>query len=144
MSLNLAIPLRTAVIGNIAVSGLLAQWQGEPAVFTRRPVPSDAPYPMIVINPDISIGNQDSLKTRRPVVRRDLLIYGLQPDDYRAVEDMGYLLRDQFHRQPRSVVIPGFGVIDIVATGPMAAPVDSEIEVARVVGLQLRLQDLST
>ena len=144
MSLNLAIPLREAIIANVAVSGQLAQWEGEPAVFTRLPVPADAPYPFVLISADISMGDQDSLVTRRPLVRRDLLIYGLQPDHYRLVEDLGYLLRTQFHRQRFALSVPGYGVTDIVAQGPVVAPTDSEQEVARVVPLQVRLQDLST
>lgn len=144
MSLNLAIPLREAVLSNDAVTSQLSQWNGEPAVFTRRPVPSEGLYPMVLISPDISIGNMDSIKTRIPMPRRDLTIVGLQPDDYRLVEDIAYLWRIQFHRQRFSVSVPGFSVIDIVVTGPIPAPVDDAKEVARAVLLQLRLQDLST
>lgn len=144
MSLNLAAPFRTAIIGNTAIAPSLGIYENEPAVFTRRPVPDGAPYPMIVVNPDASIGDMDGLKVRLPIVTRDIIVYGLQPDDYRVVEDIGYALRDQFHRQKWALVVPGFSVIDIVITGPYPAPTDNENEVARMISARVRLEDLST
>jgi hypothetical protein len=144
MSLDLAAPIRNALIGNGPLCALLALWNGEPAIFTRRPVPGDAAYPFILVSPDISIGDEDGLKSLRPTPRRDIGIYGLQPDDYRKVEAAGYLIRTQFHKQRFAVEIPGYRVVQISVTGPMAAPVDNANEVGRACLLRFRLKDLST
>lgn len=142
--LNVAGPLRTALIDSDPIATRLEQYEGEPAVFTRRPVPDGATYPLIVVSPDIAISDEDGLKSRRPVVLRDLVAYGEQPDQYRVVEELGYLIRALFHRQKFSVIVPGYRVVDIVARGPQIAPTDDERHLARIVALRIRLQDLAT
>ncbi len=149
MSLDLAPALREAIIGNIAITALLSTWEGEPAVFTRRPTPADAIYPLIQISPDISVVDRDMLVEQIPVIRRDIAVYGDQgpvPDvgQYRIVEQIAYLLRKQFHRKRLSISASGYNVIDIVAHGPMTAPVDDEKLVGRAVLLTIRAQDLAT
>lgn len=140
--LNLAAPLRLALIDSAEIADLIAAYELYPAVFTRRPTPPDAAFPLIIINPDASIGDQDALNSARPVVRRDVAVYGKQPDDYRAVDQCGYLIRRLFHRKRFAIAVPGFHVIDIVAAGPMVGPVDGPEYVARVVPLTIRLQAL--
>lgn len=142
MSLDLAIPLRLAVLENPAVAGILSLYLGVPAIFTKRPVPSQADYPLVAISPDVSISDQDFLVSRNPIVQRDVTVYGQQrdPETYRAVETVGYELREMFHRRKRSIVVPGYRVVDITATGPIPGPVDDEKLVARVVSLTISLQ----
>jgi hypothetical protein len=147
VSLDLGIPLREAVLSNAQITSLLGLYEGEPAVFTRRPVPSEARYPMLVIPGDSAIGDQDFLVSRNPIVIRDLIAYGQQeitgsglPDQYRDVEQIGYLLRDQFHREKRSISPVGYRVIDIVAAGPMVAPTEDVKIMGRVVSLTISLQ----
>lgn len=143
--LDISGPLRTSIIGNSNVTPLISTFEGEPAVFTRRPIPAAATYPLILIGPSISIGDMDGLKVRMPLPRRDLLVYGEQPDDYRAVEAIAFYLRQQFHRQKFAVdLTPDYQVLDIRATGPMPAPSDDQKLVGRAVLLQLKLRDLTT
>lgn len=146
--LDLAGPLRSAILTNTSVTALLSTWQGEPAVFTKRPVPANATYPLIVVSPDASVGNIDFLSARLPMPRRDLIVYGRQnedPDQYRAVEAIAYLLRQQFHRQKFSVDPgPGYQLIELVVTSVMPAPVDDVNTVARAVLLHFKLRDLAT
>lgn len=144
MSLDLSEPIREAVLGNPAVAGLLSVYVGSPAVFTRRPVPSAAEYPLVAISPDVSIVDEDFLNTLHPVVIRDVTVYGLQDgaEAYRTVEQVGYELRGMFHRKKFSIVPDGYSVIDIVAIGPIPAPVDDDKLVARVVSLTIRLQQV--
>ena len=145
--LDLAAPLKAAIQTNAELVALLGTYLDGPAVFTARPVPEDAPYPMIIVNPTSGIGNGDYLTTRLPIVLRDIAVYGEQPDQYRAVEKIGFMLRQQFHRplQPNAAVeIPGFSIIDIVARGPIPAPADDAQHVGRMVLLTFRLRDLAT
>lgn len=143
MSLDLSEPLRTAIIGEIAITGSLAVFANAPAVFTRRPVPSEATFPMICVSPDIMISDADGLSSLRPVVTRDVTVYGQQDSAYRLVEDVGYLLRELFHRRKQSISVVGYHVVDIVASGPRPAPVDDDKLVGRVVTLTVRLQKTS-
>lgn len=143
--LNLGPPIRTALIGAEPIASDLSEWQGEPAVFTRRPVPPNAADPMIIVNPDSAVTDEDGLTSERPVVVRDIAIYGKKgppgdpSDQTRIVERLGFRVRRLFHRQKFALVVPGYSVIDIVAAGPIPAPVDDEATVGRIVSLTVRL-----
>lgn len=139
---DLAVPLRAAIIDDSDIAPLLATYSGAPACFTRRPVPSNATYPLVVISPDITSTDEDILAGERPVVVRDIAIYGQNDTvaQYRTVEEIGYLTRALFHRRKDVLSISGYRVIDIVAQGPMPAPTDDEQTVGRLVTLTIRLQ----
>lgn len=141
--LNLAGPLRDALIANGDITALLGTWEGEASIHTRRPVPDGAGYPMGIVNPDVSIGDRDWLTSRRPIVTRDIVWYGQQPGQYRDVEALGYLTRDLFHRKRFSITVPGFHVMQIIASGPHVAPTDDEKTVARAVSLSIHLEALA-
>lgn len=141
---DLSAALRTSIIAHAAISGQLAQWNGEPAVYTRVPVPDDAPYPFCLIPPAVAIGDEDGLTSMRPMIMRDIIFYGRKggPDDqYRLIEQLGFAARLLFHRRKFSTVPDGFSVIDIRASGPMPAPVDDEKTVARMISLTIRLRE---
>lgn len=146
MSLDLKPALRDAVMDISAVTALLAQWKGEPAVFTRRPVPDDAEYPCAVIGKPTMITDEDGLSSDRPVVTHQLAFYGNKgapgsaEDQTRDVEAMGFHARTHFHRQRFSVSPSGYDVIDIQARGPFEAPTDDENKVGSAIILQLRLR----
>lgn len=139
--------LRAAVIANAAISSELSQWQGEPAVFTRLPIPEDATFPCVVIPFDASTLDQDALVSRRTVIMRDIMVYGniaapgTSDDDTRIVDDIARELRTMFHRNKAALVNTSYHVIDIVVNGPRPAPVDDDKTVGRMVTLTLRIQD---
>ncbi|QIG67374.1 hypothetical protein EVB39_045 [Rhizobium phage RHph_TM3_3_9] len=145
---DLAPSIRAAILAESDITNYLSQWNGAPAVFTRRPVPEDAQFPMIVISPDIAHDDFDGLKARRDVITRDVIIYGRvaaagSADDHtRRVDAIGYLLREIFHRQPHVLVNADFRVVSINVTGPLAAPTDSDSIVARVVTLIVRTEQI--
>lgn len=137
------IGLRDALIGDADIAARLGQWNGEPSVHTRRPLPDSAKAkPLIAINPPVSIDDEDGLTSDRPVVVRDLVVYGDQPDDYREVVRIADLMRLKFHRQKFSVSVEGFSVIDVRARGPFPAPADDEASVGRLLSLTIRLRRL--
>lgn len=138
--MNLAAPIRNAIVANTTITALLQAFQGSFPVFTRVPTPSDSPYPLIVITPDVAISDEDGISDLRPVVVRDVAVYGLNDtaEQYRDVETIGYELRDMFHRE-KALTVPGYHVIDIRVTGPRVAPADTENEVGRMVELTIRL-----
>jgi hypothetical protein len=138
-SLDLSIPIRDAVIS--AVGSSLPVYNGDSPVFTRRPVPVGAPFPMVVISGDITVTDEDGVDYQRPVIMRDVITYGRNDaESYRLVEEIAYALREAFHRNRRSLgPIDEWSVVDVRATGPRSAPTDDEQTVGRLVGLTVRL-----
>ncbi len=111
---------------------------------TRRPIPSESGNPTIVIGPNAGLSDRDGLTSRRPLVVRDVSIYGQQPDHYRDVEALGYITRALFHRKRFAISVPGFQVIEITARGPTPGPTDDATDVCRYVSLTIALRDLSS
>lgn len=140
MSLDLSAPLRTALINSPTISGLLSEWNEEPAIFTRRPVPSSAMYPFILVSPNVVYLESGPLANERATVVRDILVYGDQEDHYRIVETISNEVRELFHRTRFSISVSGYRVVLITATGPNPAPTDDEKSVARVVTLTVLAQ----
>jgi hypothetical protein len=144
VSLDLLPALRDSVIA--AVGPSLQEWRGEPAVFTRRPVPDDAPTLIVIVNPPASISDADGLTSDRPIVQHDIAVYGdkgaagSEQDQTRQVDVIAFALRDHFHRQKFSVQPSGFYAIDVQARGPIPAPVDDDQTVGRIVTLTIRLR----
>lgn len=138
---NIIQPIRIALLANSTVTNPLASYKGAKCVFTRRPVPIDVPYPMIVVSPDISLNDEDGINDFRPRIMRDIIVYGQNdaPEKYRAVEEIAYAVRLMFHGKRTSIVVPSWGIIDIRCTGPIPAPTDDEKTVARSVTLTVRL-----
>lgn len=149
LDLNLAAPLRDALINDAGIVALLGSWNGEASVFTRRPTPEGATYPLLLVNPDTSISDQDWITAQKPIVRRDIAIYGQHgtpgspTDQLRAVDSLGYLIRALFHDQRFSISVAGHHVVEIRASGPMAAPTDDAKLVGRIVSLAIHLQALA-
>lgn len=143
MSLDFAPAIYAAITGDATITGLLSEYNTNPAVFTRRPIPADASYPYIVINPDAAINDFDALNSDRPMIIRDIAVYGQQPDDYRVVEQVGYLLRELFHRNRFSLTNADYNIVQITATGPSVAPVDDDHTVGRMVSLNIMTENIS-
>lgn len=146
MSLDLGPSIRAALIADTTIAALLPEWLGAPAVFAFRPVPEAAPDRIILVNPPASIQDRDGLRSDRPIVTIDVAIYGAiaaagdPADDTPIVEQLGYLVRQLFHRQKFSVQPEGYSVIEILAAGPSPAPVDDDKTVGRVVSLTISLR----
>ena len=147
MSLDVASALRTAIVANTTITNLITTYQNAPSVHTRVPTPDNVVLPYIVIGPDIAITDFDALTSRRPLVIRDVFVYGTagssRQDDYRKVETIGYTLRNLFHRNPDSITVDGYQVVAIEANGPRPAPTNDEEVIGRLVSLSIRLRSVS-
>jgi hypothetical protein len=142
--MKLSRAIRTAIIEATPISELLGKYSGSPGVFTRRPVPEGALYPLVIVpSENAGASDEDGLRSFRPVLQKDVLVYGEQPDQYRLVDDLADALFVLFHRQKRSISVEGFHVIDIVARRPIQAPTSDAKRVGRLVPLTIRLQDLA-
>lgn len=146
---DLAAPIRAALVGETDITDLLPAYLGSYPVFTRRPVPDDAPYPMIVVSPDIgdTVTQQaggssgDGVRDFRPALERDVVVYGKNEpaQNYRDVETIARAVRALFHRARTSISVSGWAVVQVTATAPRAAPTDDEQTVGRVVTLTVQL-----
>lgn len=138
---DLSAPLRTAIVGTTAITSQLTAYKGSFPVFTRRPVDPDAPFPMIIVSPDITKTDEDGINDQRPIIERDVTVYGLNdtPASYVAVGAIARSVHDLFHRQRNSITVSDWGVVMITATGPIPAPTDDDKEVARMVSLRIYL-----
>lgn len=138
---DLAAPLRTAIVGATAITSLLTAYKNSFPVFTRRPAPTDAPPIIIMISPDIAKTDEDGLSDERPVILRDVSVFGPNNDaePYRDVETIAGHVFDLFHRNRNAITVPGWHVVAITATGPIPAPTDDDQTVARLVTLRIQL-----
>lgn len=139
---NLDKTIREAILADAQIVALLGTWQSVGSVHTRRPAPSGAGKPIIMISGDISITDEDSLTSEHPVIVKDVICYGDQPLSYRDVEEVGALLRVLFHRKRHLLSLEGWHIIDVTVTGPFIAPTDDDKTCARGVTLTIKLLDL--
>jgi hypothetical protein len=141
--LDITQPIREGLMADAGIVTALPVYGGNGrTIFSRRPVPSDAPYPMIVISPDVSISDFDGINDERSIVIRDIAVYGKNEPAaaYRQVEDMAYAVRHLFHSRLDTLILTGeYHLIDIRASGPRPAPTDDQQTVGRLVELTVRL-----
>ena len=140
---DLAEPLRSAIIADGSIAALLPSFAGSLTVFTRRPVPHNAPYPMIVISSDILVTDDDGVNDFRPEAMRYITAFSANdtPAHYRLADTLAYLVRDLFHRNRNAITVSGWHVVDIQAAGPEQAPSDDQTE-GRIITLAIRLAKL--
>ena len=141
VSPDLSAPVFAALTGNTAIAVALPTYAGAKTVFTARPVPKDATYPMIVTAGDVVRTDQDFVDSPFVVVTRDISIFGQNdtPTHVRAVESLALMVRDLFHRERASLSVSGWQVVDIVCKGPIVGPVDDDTSVHRLVSMTVRL-----
>jgi len=138
---DLSQPIYAALIGDTTIAAALPTYAGAPTVFTARPVPKDATYPMILAAGDIAVTDQDFIDDPLPVLVRDISVFGQNdtPAHVRAVETLALRVRTMFHRQRASLSVPSWNVLDIVCRGPVVGATDDDTTVHRLVSLTIRL-----
>lgn len=143
---DLSIPFMDALLANYALVELLPAYNNSVTIFARRPVPADAPYPMVVLSPDLMKLNLDGYDDQRPRITRDIAVYARNDTsrNYRLVEEIAYMIFSQFHHTRLSLVPPdGWMIADVESHGPIPAPTaDDEVFVGRVVSIEVLLAQL--
>lgn len=143
--IDLAPLIRTSIL-NDPIATDIANFEGSKAIFTRRPAPDGANYPMVFISPQIPGAILDYLdgELRREVVY-DILVYG-QNDTaakYRTVEKIGFALAKKFARPSLNIITPptGFSIVKIVGTNMAVAPTDDLNIVGRFSTITFTIQE---
>ncbi len=141
MNPDIAPAALTTMMADTYITSRVSRWHRRPSIFTRRPVPGDAPYPLIIVNPNSAVTNFDYLNSMHPWVFRDIVVYGQQETQLRVVDEVAYRIRELFHRKRFALQVEGYNTVNIVATGPQTAPVDDDQSVGRLVTLSVQLQE---
>lgn len=134
--------LRSFLLNDSTFSSYLSTYNGSRAIFTRRPVPPDASYPLAIISPLVGQIQNDFIGCgNRQVSTYDVAIYSTNDDpvSYRNVEAASYRLARILHRIPNhTLTMPtGSYFVQTTAIGPFPAPTDDEVKVARVVSVNV-------
>jgi len=143
MFVDLSVPIREAIVGDSAITALLPAYLNSRPVFTRTPVPENAPSPRVVISQDISTAEEDGISDFRPVVTKQVVVSGESKADWKAVDDLARLIVALFHRQPHALTVTGWTVVDIRATTAGGVPIEQDQAVSVVVTLTVRLAKAS-
>lgn len=141
--INLKPNIRAFLVSDSAITSKITTYKGQPAIFTRRPVPEDAQYPFIVISSQIPSGRSDLVDAVRGNYVHDVIVYAQNNDNttYNTCEQIAFLLSQKFLRlQSTDMSIPsGYQIIDAVGIGPFDAPTDGDTTVAKGVSVSFRL-----
>ena len=105
--------------GDATLQGLLADYNGVPAVFTTDPAPGDATRPYIVTSGQVSDAAWDTKTGLGRRVMRDIRCYDDADGSVVTIEAIAERVRELFHRQ--SLVVSGFGVLVAICSGPVEA-----------------------
>jgi len=133
--------LRKFIIDDPSVTANLTTYDNSKAVFTRRPVPEDAKYPFIIINPQSVDLDRDFLDLAFRDVVHNVIVYGQNDtsDHYRQVEETAFLIKNKFLRLTRTdLTLPtGFDFVRANSIGPFPAPTDDETKIGRAVSVTI-------
>lgn len=117
--MNLTAPLHARLAGDATLAGLLAEYRGEPAVFTTDPAPGDAALPYIVTAGAIAGSPWDTKTTRGRQVSRDVRCYAPALGSAAVVEQIAERVRALLHRHALEVENHVVYIADV--SGPIAA-----------------------
>lgn len=139
--INLAKSIQDFLLADTNVTSKISVYLNSFAIFTRRPVPEDAKYPMIVVSPLVADTDLDFLRCKRRILSYDIAIYHNNDAsaNYRLVEELGFYIARKFDKLPRhAMTLPtGVSLVKSLARGPIVGPQDDLVKVSRVIPLEL-------
>lgn len=135
--MNLSAALYDRLAADAILEGLLADYNGSPAIFTVQPAPGDAVLPYIITAGQVVDLPWDTKVSRGREVWRDLRCYAPASGSAVVVEAIAERVRVLLHRQP--LVIEGHTWVVSNVTGPITA--DERDAYGRIVTLSLKAQE---
>jgi len=99
--------------------GMLASYEGAPAIFTIDPVPGDAVLPYVVSAGDVTDTSFDTKLERGRRIWRDVRCYTAADGDAMPVEQIAERVRGLLHRH--ILTVAGYGVLVAECSGPIAS-----------------------
>lgn len=117
--------------------GLLATYEGSPAIFTSDPVPGDANFPFVVTAGEVSQAPFDTKTTQGRDLIRDVRCYADADGSAVVIEAIAERVRALLHRQP--LTINGYRWLISDCTGPIVA--DERDVYGRVISVSLKAEE---
>jgi len=135
--------IRTHILNDVTISSLLSTYQNQKSVFTRRPTPQDATYPLVIVSPIVGENENDYIGCNgRRTLTYDIAVYSNNDEalNYRNVEKIAFRLTQIFHRMDRFALTPPSGsIVQVTASSPFPGPTDDFVKVARIVTLNIEI-----
>lgn len=136
-------PLSTAIFsrlsGDATLTALLGKTATVPSIFTKRPIPTGAGYPLVIVGPVVSDQHADAISSVGRQIAIDVSVHGKAADQYNATVDAAERIRALLHRS--KVTPSGWQSVVIVCSGPIDAPAEPD-EISRVVTANVRLHQV--
>lgn len=119
--MNVAAALHAVLTGDATLTALLAEYEGEPAVFTKDPVPKDAPWPFVVISGSETDDDAGAKNEGHRSIARRIRVYDDSDDgSVITIDAIGERIRALLHRTP--FTLTGGTVYMVDVQGPLDAP----------------------
>lgn len=138
MSVNFDAGIYGALVAHAPLTALLAEYDGAPAVFTVRPVPSDADRPYVVTEGPLGDDNVDGLTSLRREERREVFVFADNTGSDVLVRSITEQVRAALHRA--RLTVPGAAHVLTVVEGAAVAPTDDSL-VGRVVRVRTLVKE---
>lgn len=116
--MSLSASLHARMAGDAPLTGMLAVYDGQPAVFTTDPPPDDAVLPYVVTPGELATNPFDTKLLRGLELFQDIRCYTARTGSTIAVDNMAARVRALFHRQP--LTVDGQPALLTSVTGPRA------------------------
>ena len=136
--MNLTAAIYNRLAGDAMLTALLAEYNGQPAVFTTDPAPGNAVLPYIVSAGQVAVSPSDTKTTRGRQVWRDVRCYAPSTGSAVLIEQIAERVRELLHRH--RLEVSGYEVYICEASGPVGA--DEDDAYGRIVSLRLIAQEV--
>ena len=132
--------IRSFLLADATFVGYLATYLNSKALFTRRPVPTDATYPMGIVSPLVTYREADFVNGKKKfTITHDVMLFDTNDSstNYRNIQAAADRVRKIMHRLDRTAfVMPaGYQLIMCRADEPIPGATDDLIKVSRIVQL---------
>lgn len=141
--IDLSAVIRSHLLTIPEFNSIISTYKNSKAAFTRRPVPSDAIYPICIISPIVGGGDSDYLACKIQTITHDVIIYGQNDtsQNYMNVEKVAFAVARSFHRlPPTELFIQGASLLSVTASNPFPAPTDDNDTVARAITINFEVK----
>jgi hypothetical protein len=128
--MNLTAAIHARLSADSAIQSMIAEYQGEPAIFTSWRVPPDAARPYIVTAGNLSDVDDDAEGVEMRVITRDIGCYADDTGSAQLIELLAEAVRASLHGS--SFIVGDKRVLVCRCSGPIIAPTDHLI-VGRIV-----------
>jgi hypothetical protein len=111
------------------LTALLSTYRGAPGIFLIRPIPTDAEFPLVIADEDISVNTFPTKTKQGRTLVRSIKVYTDAESGTRTTSDeIIERIRFLFHRQADQINIEGYKVIIADAeNGPEFTPTDDRV-----------------